>query len=118
MKKILIALSFLVLVATLYFMLPCESSLFAQSECCKHRASLRASWARTPESFESCKRANDQTDGDNVLTRGISMVGLELLIGQVRGLRGSALASLDGQRLVALVYLAARKTSPWVASLF
>jgi hypothetical protein len=66
----------------------------------------------------AAKSAKTGTETDAKRPAGISMVGLELLIGQVRGLRGSALASLDGQRLVALVYLAARKASPWVASLF
>lgn len=67
MKKILIALSFLVLAAMFYSMLPCGSTLFAQSGCCKRRASLSAPWSRTNESFEACKRANDQTDRDDVL---------------------------------------------------
>jgi hypothetical protein len=65
-RKVFIALSFLLLVATFYFMLPCGNSLFAQSGCCKRRDSLRAPWSRTNESFEACKRANDQTDRDNI----------------------------------------------------
>jgi hypothetical protein len=66
----LIALSFLLLIATFYVMLPCGSILFAQSGCCKRRDSLRAPWYRVSLSFDQCKQVNDKTDRDNVFDQG------------------------------------------------
>ena len=76
----LIALSFLLLIATFYVMLPCGSILFAQSGCCKRRDVFKCtSGIVFHYPLTRASRSNDQTDRDNVFDQArINLVGLEL----------------------------------------
>jgi hypothetical protein len=68
MKRLPILLTLLLpLVNFSFTMMPDADSALAQSGCCKRRASLRDPWSRTGDSFDGCKRLNDQIDKDNVL---------------------------------------------------
>ena len=43
--------------------------LFAVSGCCKSRRSYQESWTSNKMNFSTCKRLNDEKDGDDVFRK-------------------------------------------------
>ena len=67
MNRILLVLSFLLLVTGFWAALPCGNVLFAVSGCCKLRDSYNARWRIDKGmTFEACKADNDRKDKDDV----------------------------------------------------
>lgn len=69
MKKLVLGLAVLLGIAVFWATLPCDNQVFAQSGCCKERASVNHPWRATTKSLGECKADNQARDGDNVFKR-------------------------------------------------
>ncbi len=65
MKKIVVILGFLMIVALL-LSFQGSNKLYAVSGCCKVRDSYKKNWSKNGMSFNACRKENQRKDGDNI----------------------------------------------------